>query len=63
MDPTDQEFALKSLAYRERILTYIKRANAGHTGGSLSYVDIPSVIYSGILRVNPNTFTDPIAIP
>jgi transketolase len=59
MSLTDRDLALKSLAYRERILTCIKRANAGHTGGSLSCVDILSVLYHRILRVNPESFTDP----
>jgi transketolase len=34
-------------------------AGAGHTGGSLSCVDILSVLYNRILRVSPGTFNDP----
>src|SRR5437763_6259912 len=56
---TDRELELKSLHYRERILTSIKRANAGHTGGSLSCVDILNVLYNRVLRVSPETFRDP----
>jgi transketolase len=57
--PTDRELALKSLRYRRRILEAIKHAGAGHTGGSLSCVDILNVLYNRILRVSPATATDP----
>lgn len=56
--PTDHELALKSLHYRKRTLRWIKHAGAGHTGGSLSCVDILNVLYNRILRVTPATFTD-----
>jgi transketolase len=55
----DHELTLKSIEYRKKILQYIKQAGAGHTGGSLSCVDILSVLYNRILRVSPETFTDP----
>ena len=42
-----------------KILEYIKKAKAGHTGGSLSCVDILNVLYNRILNVSPETFTDP----
>ncbi|MHC4179881.1 MAG: transketolase [Planctomycetota bacterium] len=54
----DHELTLKSIEYRKKILRYIKQAGAGHTGGSLSCVDILSVLYNRILRVSPETFTD-----
>jgi len=57
--PTDRELALKSLHYRRNVLRWIKHAGAGHTGGSLSCVDILNVLYNRILRVSPATFTDP----
>ena len=38
--PTDRELALKSLHYRRSVLRWITQAGAGHTGGSLSCVDI-----------------------
>jgi len=56
---TDQELKEKSISYRKKLLTYIKRANAGHTGGSLSCIDILNVLYNRILNVTPQTFTDP----
>ena len=57
--PTDQELARLSLLYRRRLLAAIKGAGAGHTGGSLSCVDILNVLYNRILRVSPATFSDP----
>ncbi|MBL9190668.1 MAG: transketolase [Opitutaceae bacterium] len=57
--PTDHELALKSLHYRKSTLRWIKHAGAGHTGGSLSCVDILNVLYNRILNVSPATFSDP----
>lgn len=57
--PTDLQLARKSLAYRRALLQAIKYAGAGHTGGSLSCVDILNVLYNRILRVTPETFADP----
>ena len=59
MNFSDEQLALKSLQYRRRTLEIIKYAGAGHTGGSLSCVDILNVLYNRILRVSPATFTDP----
>lgn len=56
---TEQKLALKSVGYRKKILKYIYRAAAGHTGGSLSCVDILNVLYNEILNVNPKNFSDP----
>jgi transketolase len=56
---TDYDLTIKSIEYRKRILKYIKLANAGHTGGSLSCVDILNVLYNRILDVSPETFADP----
>jgi len=55
---TDRELELKSWDYRRKILRYIKQAGAGHTGGSLSCVDILNVLYNRVLRVSPATFGD-----
>jgi transketolase len=55
---TDHELALKSVQYRQGILRAIKHAGAGHTGGSLSCVDILNVLYNRVLRVTPATFRD-----
>ena len=59
MGLTDKQLALKSLRYRRRILEIIKHAGAGHTGGSLSCIDILNVLYNRVLRVSPATFKDP----
>jgi transketolase len=56
---TDDELNLKSVQYCIRLLKYIKMAGAGHTGGSLSCVDILNVLYNRILNVTPQTFNDP----
>lgn len=54
-----EELETRSVQYRRRILRYILGAGAGHTGGSLSCVDILNVLYNRILRVSPETFADP----
>jgi len=46
----------KSVQYRQDILTYIKKANAGHTGGSLSCIDILNVLYNHVMNVGPDNF-------
>jgi transketolase len=55
---TNQDLRLKSLQYRRKILTYIAKAGAGHTGGSLSCTDILNVLYNRILNVSPENFRD-----
>ena len=56
---TNKELKLKSVRYRMDILKYIKMANAGHTGGSLSCTDILNVLYNEILNVSPENFSNP----
>jgi transketolase len=56
---TDHELYLKSIRYRRDLLRYIYHAGAGHTGGSLSCVDILNVLYNRVLRVSPQTADDP----
>jgi len=53
------ELERKSIQYRKTILSIIKKANGGHTGGSLSCVDILNVLYNHTLNVTPETFTSP----
>lgn len=55
---TDKELQIKSIIYRKALLKYIKIANAGHTGGSLSCVDILNVLYNDVLNVTPENFSD-----
>lgn len=57
--PDDQQLARKSLQYRRDTLRWIKNAGAGHTGGSLSCIDILNVLYNRILNVTPGTFSSP----
>lgn len=59
MSLTDAQLALKSLRYRKRTLEIIKHAGAGHTGGSLSCLDVLNVLYNRVLRVSPQTFPSP----
>jgi transketolase len=56
---TDNEARIKSIRYRMKLLKYIKIAGAGHTGGSLSCVDILNILYNRILNVKSETFNDP----
>jgi transketolase len=56
---TISELERKAIEYRKILLYYIKKANAGHTGGSLSCVDILSVLYNHVMKVNPQNFHDP----
>jgi transketolase len=55
---TIKQLELKSIEYRKKILYYIKKAKAGHTGGSLSCVDILNVLYNEIMNVRPLNFSD-----
>src|SRR5204862_1681167 len=59
MNLSDQQLALKSLLYRRTVLQIIKHAGAGHTGGSLSCLDILNVLYNRVLRISPETIKDP----
>lgn len=56
---TTKELEIKSLEYRKKVLQYIKKANAGHTGGSLSCTDILNVLYNEVMNVSPKNFSDP----
>lgn len=56
---TEKELSIKSIEYRKKILKYIVGANAGHTGGSLSCIDILNVLYNDILNVSPANVTAP----
>ena len=56
---TDKQLAERSITYRKKILKYIVGAKAGHTGGSLSCIDILNVLYNEVLNVGPQNFTSP----
>ena len=55
---TVETLELKSIQYRKKVLSIIKKAKAGHTGGSLSAVDILNVLYNQVLNVSPENFSD-----
>ncbi len=59
MAMTISELKIKSVTYRKKILQYITNAKAGHTGGSLSCIDILNVLYNEIINVNPENFSLP----
>lgn len=56
---TESQLIRKSIEYRIRLLGWIRKAQAGHTGGSLSCVDILNVLYNCILNVSPERVDDP----
>jgi transketolase len=56
---TVNELTKKSINYRKNILKYIFHANAGHTGGSLSCIDILNVLYNHVMQAGPDNFTSP----
>jgi transketolase len=56
---TDSELQRKAIGLRRRMLEAIFHAGAGHTGGGLSCLDILNVLYNRVLRVTPQTFSDP----
>lgn len=56
---TNKELALKSVELRKKILSYIYNVKAGHTGGSLSCIDIINVLYNKVLNIDPKNFSNP----
>jgi transketolase len=46
----------RSILYRKMILTMIYTARAGHTGGSLSCVDLLNVLYNHVMDISPQNF-------
>ena len=52
----------KSLEYRKTVLEIIYNSGAGHTGGSLSCVDILNVLYNNFLEITPKNFSKKIEI-
>lgn len=52
-----RELELKSIKYRKTILEIIFQSGAGHTGGSLSCIDILNVLFNGIMNITPENFS------
>ena len=47
----------KSIEYRKNILNIIFESGAGHTGGSLSCIDILNVLYNSTMDISPKKFS------
>lgn len=48
----------KSILHRKTLLKLIYLAKAGHTGGSLSCVDILNVLYNHVMNIDPENFSE-----
>ena len=48
----------KSILYREEVLRIINQADSGHTGGSLSCIDILNVLYNHVMNIKPENFDE-----
>lgn len=55
----DAELELKAIQLRKHLLQVIVSAGAGHTGGGLSCMDILNVLYNRVMKVSPETISDP----
>lgn len=53
---TLRQLTQKSILYRRAVLQIIYTAKAGHTGGSLSCVDLLNVLYNHTLKITPQNF-------
>lgn len=53
---TTRMLEYKSIRYRKTILQIIYSAKAGHTGGSLSCIDILNVLYNHVMNISPQNF-------
>lgn len=56
---SDQELQIKGIQLRQELMKAIYAAGAGHTGGSLSCIDILILLYNRILRISPQLLDDP----
>ncbi|MCR3750830.1 transketolase [Lentzea californiensis] len=55
----DVGLAVRAAEYRLDVLDLIRSAGGGHTAGSLSFVDILTVLYERVLRISPETLRHP----
>lgn len=51
------ELRLRSVDYRRTVIQLIYNTKAGHTGGSLSCVDILNVLYNHTMNITPENFS------
>jgi transketolase len=54
---TEFKLERKSIEYRKSIIKLIYLSKAGHTGGSLSCVDILNVLYNQVMNITPNNLS------
>lgn len=59
LPPTPEVLRRRACWIRRRSLEMIHRAGFGHPGGDLSCADVLSVLYFGVLRINPADPRDP----
>ncbi len=57
---SDDALRRKSAEYRRDVLRAIYHAGAGHTGGSLSCLDILNVLYNRVMNVSAASAQDPL---
>jgi transketolase len=55
----DVDLAVLAMGYRMDVIDLIRAAGNGHLAGSLSCIDILTVLYERVLRISPDTLTDP----
>lgn len=55
---SENKLERKSIEYRKSIIKLIYQSKAGHTGGSLSCVDILNVLYNHVMNITPDNVTD-----
>ena len=48
----------KSILYRRTLLKTIYTTKAGHTGGSLSCVELLNVLYNNVMNISPENFSE-----
>jgi transketolase len=56
LNDTLNSLQVRSIDYRRTILSIIYSARAGHTGGSLSCIDILNVLYNHVMDITPQNF-------
>lgn len=54
MYKTDKELKLDAARIRIGILKGLRKAGAGHVGGSMSMAELMAVLYGGVMRVRPD---------
>ncbi|SDJ51431.1 transketolase [Lentzea albidocapillata subsp. violacea] len=58
-EPAGVDLAVRAAEYRLDVIDLIRSAGGGHTAGSLSCLDILTVLYERVLRISPETLRHP----